>query len=69
MIGKCPICGSTVDVKVVTEYQGEHPVGGYVDFIDEILPTCDCKWTDEQEQEIIDKAEPDEPDMDRYLDD
>jgi hypothetical protein len=60
----CPICGDTVTVVVVTEYQGEHPMGGYVDFVDEIKRDCTCEWTDEQEDEVVNNATYDEPEPD-----
>ena len=44
----CERCGDgTIIVKYHTEYQGESPQGGYVQFTDEVTTSCTC-WTDDE---------------------
>lgn len=54
---ECPVCKAAEwTITFSEEYQGEHPHGGFVTFVDDFYSDCNCELTDSQEQQLIDEA-------------
>lgn len=56
----CPQCETPIEVLTIgwSEYQGAHPVGGMVEFVetDRTEQACECELDDEQWEAICDAA-------------
>lgn len=53
---RCPVCGNVVHVWDYSEYIGDRPMGGFQTFY-EFDVSCECVWTDEQMDDLINEAE------------